>query len=105
MTLAEFRILFRTLYPSLALYATKIVGHDEVEDIVQDAFIELWRKRGNISEVQHLRVFRLRSVYMHAVNVLKHKYVIVRYAKEYVELENKHSQYHQPDNNKVETEL
>src|SRR3712207_7626984 len=81
MTLAEFRILFRTLYPSLALYATKIVGHDEVEDIVQDAFMEYWRRRDNISEVQHVRAFLFRSVYTHAVNVLKHKYVIGRYAK------------------------
>lgn len=105
MTLAEFRTLFRTLYPSLALYATKIVGHDEVEDIVQDAFMEYWRRRDNILEVQHVRAFLFRSVYTHAVNVLKHKYVIGRYAKEYVELENKRMQYYHPDNNNVETDL
>src|SRR3712207_7983869 len=67
--------------------------------------MEYWRRRDNISEVQHVRAFLFRSVYTHAVNVLKHKYVIGRYAKEYVELENKRMQYYHPDNNNVETDL
>src|SRR3712207_9242984 len=86
-----------TLFPYTTLFRS-----DEVEDIVQDAFMEYWRRRDNISEVQHVRAFLFRSVYTHAVNVLKHKYVIGRYAKEYVELENKRMQYYHPDNNNVE---
>jgi len=89
----------------LALYATKIIGYDEIEDIVQDAFMELWRRRDNISEEQHMRAFLFRSVYTHAVNVLKHRHVAGRYAKEYVELENKRMEYYHPDHNHVEIDV
>ena len=50
MTLNEFRIVFRLQYPAVALYAAKILHDDDVEDVVQDVFVELWRRREQITE-------------------------------------------------------
>ena len=41
----RFRQIFRALYPSLSFYATRLVHDDEAEDIVQEAFMELWKRR------------------------------------------------------------
>ena len=41
MTLTEYRLIFRQQYPALTMYATKLLGDADVEDVVQDAFMEL----------------------------------------------------------------
>jgi len=96
MTLDEFRTVFRIQYPSVALYAAKLLHDDDVEDVVQDVFVELWRRREQITEETHVRAFLFRAVYTHAVNVLKHRSVINRYSKEYLCIEKKRLAYYNP---------
>ena len=62
MTLNEFRIVFRLQYPAVALYAAKILHDDDVEDVVQDVFVELWRRREQITEEKHIHAFLFRAV-------------------------------------------
>lgn len=35
-----YKALFRRYYPSLIFYATRLVGEEEAEDVVQDVFVE-----------------------------------------------------------------
>ena len=70
MTLDEFRTVFRIQYPSVALYAAKLLHDDDVEDVVQDVFVELWRRREQITEETHVRAFLFRAVYTHALIVV-----------------------------------
>ena len=38
-----YKALFRKYYPNLIFYATRLVGEEEAEDVVQDVFVELWK--------------------------------------------------------------
>ena len=40
-----YKALFRKYYPNLIFYATRLVGDEEAEDVVQDVFVELWRRK------------------------------------------------------------
>lgn len=42
-----FRCLFQTYYQRLFLFACKFVEEDVAKDVVQDCFLELWKKRKN----------------------------------------------------------
>jgi len=42
-----FRCLFQTYYQRLFLFACKFVEEDIAKDLVQDCFMELWKKRKN----------------------------------------------------------
>ena len=46
----RFRQLFRETYPALTFYASRLVNADEAEDIVQEAFMELWKYQDNIED-------------------------------------------------------
>lgn len=99
MTLNEFRIVFRLQYPAVVLYAAKILHDDDVEDVVQDVFVELWRRREQITEEKHIHAFLFRAVYTRALNVLKHRSVIHKYSKEYLCIEKKRLEYYNPAHN------
>ena len=43
-----YKALFRRYYPSLIFYATRLVGEEEAEDVVQDVFVELWKRKDHI---------------------------------------------------------
>ena len=82
MTLPEqrFRQIFRALYPSLSFSATRLVQDDEAEDIVQEAFMELWKRKEDIDDESHIKAFLYRIVYTKALNVIKHRTVVNNHA-------------------------
>lgn len=50
--------LFRKYYPSLLFYATRLVGEEaEAEDIVQDVFAELWKRKETIEVGEQIHAF------------------------------------------------
>ena len=40
-----YKALFRRYYAGLLFYAARLVGEDDAEDIVQDVFVEVWRRK------------------------------------------------------------
>lgn len=96
MTLTQFRHHFRQLYPSLVLYATKLLGKKDVEDVVQDSFMELWRRRDIIQEEAHIKSFLFKTVYTRSLNVIKHRHIVNHYASEMIDIEMKKMAYYEP---------
>ena len=74
-----YKALFRRYYPSLIFYATRLVGEEEAEDVVQDVFVELWKRKDSIEIGEQIQAFLYRAVYTRALNVLKHRNVAVSY--------------------------
>ena len=70
-----YKALFRRYYPNLIFYATRLVGEEEAEDVVQDVFVELWKRKDTIEIGDQIQAFLYRAVYTRALNVLKHRNV------------------------------
>lgn len=49
--------LFKQHYSALLFYATRLVGEDDAEDIVQDVFVELWNNKSKIDFDDHINLF------------------------------------------------
>ena len=103
MTLPEqrFRQIFRALYPSLPFYATRLVQDDEAEDIVQEAFMELWKRKEDIDDESHIKAFLYRIVYTKALNVIKHRTVVNNHADSVKKVTQFKLDYYNPETNDV----
>ncbi len=62
-----YKALFRRYYPSLIFYATRLVGEEEAEDVVQDVFVELWKRKDHIEIGDQIQAFLYRAVYTRAL--------------------------------------
>lgn len=40
----SYQAIFRKYYPRMFYYAKRIVGEDAADDVVQEAFLELWNR-------------------------------------------------------------
>ena len=87
-----YKALFRKYYPSLIFYATRLIGEEEAEDVVQDVFIEIG---------DQIQAFLYRAVYTRALNVLKHRNVEDGYCAAMEEINQRRAEFYQPDNNEV----
>lgn len=105
MTLSEYRLYFRQFYPSLLLYATRLLVHGDMEDVVQDAFVDLWHRRNAMDDAAHIKSFLYRAVYTKSLNVIKHRHVVSGYAAACSALEMMRLTYYDPDNNPVDMYL
>lgn len=92
-----YKALFRRYYPGLLFYAARLVGEDDAEDIVQDVFVEVWKRRDSVEVGEQFQAFLYRSVYTKAINLLKHKAVEDSYNAEMIEFYQKRLDYYQPD--------
>ena len=68
-----YKALFRKYYPNLIFYATRLVGEEEAEDMVQDVFVELWKRKDSMEIGDQIQAFLYRAVYTRSLNVLKHR--------------------------------
>ncbi len=105
MTLSEYRLYFRQFYPSLLLYANRLLVHDGMEDVVQDAFVDLWHRRNAMDDAAHIKSFLYRAVYTKSLNVIKHRHVVSGYAAECSALEMMRLAYYDLDSNPVDMNL
>lgn len=96
-----YNTLFRKYYPGLMFYATRLVGEEDAEDIVQDVFVGLWNHREKIECGEQIQSFLYRAVYTHAINVLKHRHIQDDYCSLMEEINQKRADYYQPDKNEV----
>lgn len=92
-----YRELFRRHYSGLLFYAARIVGDEEAEDVVQDAFFDLWNRRDEIEVGDQIQAFLYRSVYTRALNVLKHRAVVDDYSATEQEFYRRRLDYYQPE--------
>ena len=95
-----YKALFRRYYPNLIFYATRLVGEEEAEDVVQDVFVELWKRKDTIEIGDQIQAFLYRAVYTRALNVLKHR-VEDGYCAAMEEINQRRAEFYQPDNNEV----
>jgi RNA polymerase sigma-70 factor (ECF subfamily) len=96
-----FKETFRALYPSMLFYSTRIVGDKEAEDVVQEAFVELWKRKEELSDGEHAKAFLFRAIYTRSLNVLKHRDVTQNYAESMKQIEMERATFYQPENNET----
>ena len=75
--------LFEEYYAAALLYSMTIVkDKDDAEDIVQRAFISLWRKMGSMDFHTSARAYLYKSIYHASLDFLKHTKVRKHYEDE-----------------------
>lgn len=96
-----YKLLFRKYYANLLFYATRIVGEDEAEDVVQDVFAELWRRQDSVEVGEQIQAFLYRAVYTRALNVIKHRDIQNSYEAVLMDIHQQRVEFYQPDSNEV----
>ena len=101
----EFEIIYKATfhryYANLLFYATRMVGEEEAEDVVQDVFVELWKRQESMEIGEQIQAFLYRAVYTRALNVIKHRGVKQKYSSAVEELNQERTAFYHPDNNEV----
>lgn len=69
--------------------------------MVQDVFVELWKRKDSIEIGEQIQAFLYRAVYTRALNVLKHRNVEDGYCAAMEEINQRRAEFYQPDNNEV----
>lgn len=98
---STYKALFRKYYPSLIFYASRLLGDEEAEDVVQDVFVDLWKRKDSIEIGDQIQAFLYRAVYTRALNVLKHRSIEDGYCAAMEEINQKRAEFYQPDNNEI----
>lgn len=103
MKLSEqrFRQIFREQHPTLYFYAARLVGNEEAQDVVQEAFLELWKRKEEIADVSHIKAFLYRSIYTRGVNIVKHRSVVNNYTEAAKKIEQYRMEYYHFERNEV----
>ena len=84
----EFKSLFDLLYVGMVQQATFYTNDFAVaEDVVQEVFVRLWEKRGELKSVQNLEGYLLLSVKNRCLNYLEHQQVVDKYKQYYLSQE------------------
>lgn len=69
----EFEKLFRTHYAALVTFASGMVASmDAAEDLVQEVFIAVWRRRAELPPAAVARAYLYKAVRHRALNALRH---------------------------------
>lgn len=97
----RYKSIFRKYYQPLLYYARRLVCSEEAEDVVQDSFIELWKRNETIVIEEQIRAFLYRSVYTRSLNIIKHRQITEGYEALTNEINHKRAAYYHPDNNEV----
>lgn len=97
----KYKALFHKYYTNLLFYATRILGDEEAEDVVQDVFVELWWRKDSIEMGEQISAFLYRAVYTRALNVLKHREIVNEYEAAMLEIQKKRMEFYQSNNNDV----
>lgn len=90
--LKEFERLFRELYSPLCSYANKYLqDKDKSEEIVQDIFYGIWKKRNTLNIKVSFKSYLYKAVQNNCLQLIQHHAVEDKY-KQYVKNEVSHFQ-------------
>lgn len=92
---------FRKYYSSLKFYASRFLDDQQSEDVVQDAFMDLWQRRDKINKGEYLRAFLYKSVYTRALNIMQHTIIVETHGKAIADIYIKKANYFSSDNNEI----
>lgn len=75
-----FEILFRKYYIRLCCFANKFIANSaESEEIVQEVFLNIWKKRSQLKLDNEIRPYLFKSVQNMCFNFIEHRKVIDNY--------------------------
>lgn len=97
----NFSLFFRRHYPALLFYATRFLDRARAEDVVQDAFAELWSRRAELDFGAKLSGFMYRSVYTKSINLLRRERVAHNYRAAEYEVQSRRTEFLSPNNSEV----
>lgn len=83
-----FRVYYEKYYHALCLWVLRMIKNETfMHDMVQEAFISLWKARETIESELHLKMFLYQAVRHRCLNYLKNKQVEDRCKREYLALQ------------------
>ena len=75
-----FEVLFREYYPRLCGFANKFIANSaESEEIVQEVFLNIWKKRDQLNLSAEIKPYLFKSVQNLCFNFLEHRKVVDNY--------------------------
>ncbi|MCL1938682.1 MAG: RNA polymerase sigma-70 factor [Candidatus Azobacteroides sp.] len=95
--MTNFDSLFEKYYPKLLFYATQFLDEAEAKDVVQDVFVELWKRRDTLVVGDKIHTYLYRLTYTKAINVLNHKKIESNYSKAVNELYNHKMKFYESE--------
>lgn len=101
----KYRALFRKHYAGLLFYATRFLSEAEAEDIVQDTFMVLWKRRDTIEMGEQIQSFLYKTVYTKCINVINRKKLENQYSASMMEIYQKKIDYYNPELNDTEQRM
>jgi RNA polymerase sigma-70 factor (ECF subfamily) len=97
-----FRAVFEAYHTRLCYFASRLLaGREGAEDVVQEAFVKLWRKRACFAEESSVKAFLYITVRNHCLNLNKHDKV----KKKYDDLMQSRPQPSMVNNDLIEAEV
>lgn len=83
-----FRFYYEKYFHALCLWVLRIIKEETLmHDIVQEAFVSLWKSREQIESEVHLKMFLYQVVRYRCLNYLKNKKIEEKYIQNYLALE------------------
>lgn len=77
-----FRVLYDKYAVGLRYFATKYLNEDTmIDDVVQDAFVDLWEKRTDFRGEYAVKAYLYKAVRNDCLNLMRHQQVEDKYAK------------------------
>ncbi len=75
-----FEALFNEFYPALCVFANRIIGDLDIsQDIVQDIFVRIWKKRKNVSIESSFRNFLITTVRNQSIDYIRRENLSNKY--------------------------
>ena len=69
-----FSEIYKEYYPKLLRFACEFIPcREDTENLLQDAFMELWKNSDHIHEIQNINAYMFRLVRNRCLDYLKHK--------------------------------
>lgn len=81
-----FKVLFESYYPSLCVYAYRLVNENETaEEMVQQLFVKIWEKRSSLKIESSVKQYLFRSLHNQCLNYIQHQKIKLQYAQRMIE--------------------